>query len=87
MFEETFNMDRREILPMNMFFLQSAITTHDYPINVLPTAPNFNSDVIINECPPVKIVPYNPNFTFKIRDKFGNQRNLLSTDALVTTVY
>jgi hypothetical protein len=68
MFEETFNMERREILPMNMFFLQTASTTHDHPIDVLPAAPNFNSDVVISECLPVQIVSFNPTFRFKIRD-------------------
>jgi hypothetical protein len=72
MYEETFNMERREILPMNMFFVQTAITSHDHAITVLPAIPNFNSDVIINDCPLVQIVPYNPSFRFKIRDQFGN---------------
>lgn len=68
MYEESFNMARREILPMNMHLLQTTITTHDKRIQVLPDVPNWNSDVFISECPSAKVVPYEPQLRFKIRD-------------------
>jgi len=68
-------MPQRYIVPMNMFFLQTTLNTLQNSITVMPEAPS-QSDFEISNCPSVWEVPYSPTLTFKVRDKFGNQRSL-----------